>query len=210
MVAPWSDTASLEAMQELCTAEVVGTIGGFLIGMHMDEDTQCSRAAWFDWCSLSVIDYDGRRYRTPAPAIWEPLFPEPGLAAVVPFQSTLCVTLEPLLTLPYARRGRIFLPTGNLGTISALDGTFPQEQGELIAARVAYTIAEIRDLVTWGPEEDPLISAQVCIVSPYGGGHWNPVAAVSIGQVIDTQRRRRAGLTEEPRTLVDIPHVPGA
>lgn len=108
-----------------------------------------------------------------------------------PGQNTLCVSLLTSLSRGRASRGRFFPPTGamnidaNTGKVSASD-----------AAGVAVGAQTLLDAIANEPGID-LQSPRVVVASDLGSpGPVRSVTRVAVGDVLDTQRRRRESLDE--------------
>lgn len=157
-----------------------------------------SNLARLDYVKFNAIGPDGR-YVDQANTYekrWSPNLASGGTAAGTP-QLALAVTLRSDRGRGPLSRGRFFLPTH----AQPEGGTSGARISTLAATNVANaTVTLIRDLNNW-PGTDAT-DAAVCLVSPGGrglpDGGVEPVIRVEVGRILDTQRRRRTKLAEQP------------
>jgi len=130
-------------------------------------------------------------------------------AGTIP-QSTLAVTLTTALPRGYASKGRLYLPPSANYTPTVADG-------KISAALAGEYAASLKRLIN-AINADPLIG-NVAVFSRGRGvpsydpdtnkitytypnaGAVNNVTGVRVGRVVDTQRRRRRQLTEDPQVV---------
>ena len=157
--------------------------------------SQSSSAASLGWVKFNEIDPVSRRYRS-ATETHERILTTPVRGTVegngLP-QQTLCVSLLTGAKRGLASRGRFYPPATVLSLSS--DGTV-SKTGVNSVATAARTL--ITNLNQW-PGTDTPIGGQVVVLG--GNGVTRPVTAVSVGNVMDTQRRRRSKLRESYTTI---------
>lgn len=152
-------------------------------------------SAALGWVKFNEIDPVSRRYKS-ATETHERILTTPVKGRVegngMP-QQTLCISLLTGAKRGLASRGRFYPPA----TIASLgpDGTVNPNavQATATAARTLIT-----NLNNW-PGTDTPLGGQVVVLG--GNGTTRPVTAVSVGNVMDTQRRRRNKLRESYTTL---------
>ena len=147
------------------------------------------------WVKFNEIDPISRRYKS-ATDTYERILTTPVKGTVegngMP-QQTLCISLLTGAKRGLAARGR-FYPPATIASLGA-DGTVNQNSVVAIAT-AARTL--ITNLNNW-PGTDTPIGGSVVVLG--GNGVTRPVTAVSVGNVMDTQRRRRSKLRESYTTL---------
>ena len=157
--------------------------------------SQSASSAALGWVKFNEIDPISRRYKS-ATETHERLLTTPVRGSVegngMP-QQTLCVSLLTGAKRGLASRGR-FYPPATVLSLGA-DGTVGP-QGVTNVAQAARTL--IINLNNW-PGTDTPMGGQVVVLG--GNGTTRPVTAVSVGNVMDTQRRRRNKLRESYTTL---------
>ena len=157
--------------------------------------SQSSSAASLGWVKFNEIDPLSRRYKS-ATETHERILTTPVRGSVegngMP-QQTLCISLLTGAKRGLASRGRFYPPATVLSLSSA--GTV-SKPGVTLVATAARTL--ITNLNNW-PGTDTPIGGQVVVLG--GNGTTRPVTAVSVGNVMDTQRRRRNKLRESYTTL---------
>lgn len=157
--------------------------------------SQSSSAAALAWVKFNEIDPVSRRYKS-ATDTYERILTTPVKGTVegngLP-QQTLCVSLLTGAKRGLASRGRFYPPSTILSLGS--DGTVSKTGVNLVAS-AARTL--ITNLNNW-PGTDTPMGGQVVVLG--GNGTTRNVNAVSVGNVMDTQRRRRSKLRESYTTL---------
>jgi hypothetical protein len=155
-----------------------------------------SQTCVMEWLKLNPIGPDGR-YANPELAFTEDVDPWQvggGVANMLPLQNSIAVTLYTSRRRGIASRGRFYtpgVPTTALASGSGLlDNT---AQGALRTASITFLNA----LKTWssGWTSVPVVASQGA-AGGAGEGVSLPIVEVSVGRVIDTQRRRRNKLEE--------------
>ena len=158
-------------------------------------DSKSASSASLAWVKFNEIDPVSRRYKS-ATETYERILTTPVRGAVegngMP-QQTLCVSLLTGAKRGLASRGR-FYPPATVLSLGA-DGTV-SNNGVNSVATAARTL--INSLNNW-PGTDTPFNGQVVVLG--GNGVTRNVTAVSVGNVMDTQRRRRNKLRESYTTL---------
>ena len=147
------------------------------------------------WVKFNEIDPLTRRYKS-STETHERILTTPVKGRVEGFgmpQQTLCISLLTGAKRGLASRGR-FYPPATIASLGA-DGTVNPNAVQATAA-AARTL--ITNLNNW-PGTDTPMGGSVVVLG--GNGVTRPVTAVSVGNVMDTQRRRRSKLRESYTTL---------
>ena len=157
--------------------------------------SRSASSAALGWVKFNEIDPVSRRYKS-ATETYERILTTPVKGAVegngMP-QQTLCISLLTGAKRGLASRGR-FYPPATIASLGA-DGTVNQNTVDAVA-QAARTL--INSLNNW-PGTDTPFNGQVVVLG--GNGTTRNVTAVSVGNVMDTQRRRRNKLRESYTTL---------
>ena len=157
--------------------------------------SQSASSAALAWVKFNEIDPISRRYKS-ATDTYERILTTPVKGTVegngMP-QQTLCVSLLTGAKRGLASRGRFYPPATVLSLGS--DGTVSKTGVNLVAS-AARTL--ITNLNNW-PGTDTPFNGQVVVLG--GNGVTRNITAVSVGNVMDTQRRRRSKLRESYTTL---------
>lgn len=157
--------------------------------------SQSASSAALAWVKFNEIDPVSRRYKS-ATETYERILTTPVRGSVegngMP-QQTLCVSLLTGAKRGLASRGRFYPPATVLSLGS--DGTV-SNTGVNLVAQAARTL--INSLNNW-PGTDTPLGGQVVVLG--GNGTTRNVTAVSVGNVMDTQRRRRNKLRESYTTI---------
>ena len=158
-------------------------------------NSKSANTAALGWVKFNEIDPLTRRYKS-ATETHERILTTPvrgGVEGAGMPQQTLCVSLLTGAKRGLASRGR-FYPPATIASLGA-DGTVNPNSVQAIAT-AARTL--ITNLNQW-PGADTPLGGQVVVLG--GNGTTRPVTAVSVGNVMDTQRRRRSKLRESYTTL---------
>lgn len=162
-----------------------------IYGWLSDPNTACSGLFRHSWTKLAVIGTDGRYPDGVDALLYEKTPGSVGAGNGHPPQCSVAVTTLTERTRGRASRGRMYLP-GNNSTIGD-DGRITVAAASNIAVRTAAFLDEVTDLM----------GVPAAVFSDVGTGAMNPIVAVSVGRVVDTQRRRRRSL-EEDRQRAEI------
>lgn len=107
-------------------------------------------------------------------------------------QHSIAITTQSDIRTGKTAKGRFYLPPG--WGLPGANGNIAAGQRNRLAADFAGLISDINDrLAIVNPE---LVVVNFSKYTPTNPGQLNPVISVRVGSVIDTQRRRRNGLTE--------------
>jgi len=120
-----------------------------------------------------------------------------GGATRMPAQCSIVATLATAKVRGFGSKGRMYLPGGN-PTVNA-DGRFTTTTATAIAGALKTFFDGINALTApggAGPYEAVLMSAEVVGV-PGRAPEMNPITQIRVGNVYDTQRRRRNQLQEQ-------------
>lgn len=142
-----------------------------------------------EWIKLSAIDENGiligepKYYDYPTPVV--------GTSTVnVPPQDSIVVTLTTAFSRGLAYKGRIFLPAG-FSDVQGSDGRLTSAQTNSIAQRFKTMFEGINGYFDT-LDNDPFL----VVASNVGAGQTRAVTGVQVGNLVDTQRRRRNRLNE--------------
>lgn len=151
-----------------------------------DTGVQMCQYVRLTWAKLAVVGTDGRYPEDVEAVLWEPESPLGGTGGVnMPPQVTLAVTLETGTQRGRAARGRMYLPPTSL--LPEATGMLTVTQATNVATAAASFMEDVTDLMG-GP---------ALVMSNIGAGTSRSINAVSVGRVLDTQRRRRRSILEE-------------
>lgn len=156
------------------------------------QDAGCINAATLNYVKLNEISATTRRYVDQGQTYENagtPLFRSTNGDQILP-QLTLCVSLLTGQKRGAAARGRFYPPpTGFLGSVGS--------DGKVSGAKVAQYADAAKafiDNLNNSPGNDGPVSYTVCVLGK--GGVIRNVTDISVGNVADTQRRRRSALVE--------------
>lgn len=152
-----------------------------------------SNRAWLDYVKLNVVNEQGR-YASEGETVefrWaDQDRPQGTLAPTWPQLST-CVSLLTAVTRGRASRGRFYVPTGAMGVDSGT-GRMTQSDAQTMTLAAQTFVNALNNQ----PGID-VNNPRVVVASALGApGPVRDVTAVAVGDVLDTQRRRRNDLPE--------------
>lgn len=193
--------ATLEAGAKTSINEVAAKVRAY----HQGSGSLLNNGAQLGWVKFNPIGPNGRYINlTTYEKLYEPaVAPQSGSAG--PFQIAAAISLETGVNRGLAVAGRWFLPVANIPVADGLMVQNVQDELRNDAARF------VRALNNWEGIDMPS-SPVVCVVSrgkrlnptqtpaEFGPGTFRPVTSIAVGNVLDTQRRRRAQLKEAYRT----------
>ena len=186
---PVSDAALIAGIVELATV----IQGGIAADFH-DSSLFTYSASHLDFVKVAPLGPDGL-YLPGADADLFSLAPGAGVTGSagqgVP-QATTVYTLRTALHRGHASRGRIYWPGAALEPVPVTG-----EIALATATGMRDTMASLLNAINAPLAAAFSSSMRLCIGSPLGAGVFRPITAVSVGRVIDTQRRRRRSLSEE-------------
>lgn len=150
---------------------------------HARADSEINGAASLGWVTITTIGRDGKQIEDVTPRFeFEPVQPAPTSAG--PFQLAYCVTFRTAKPRGRAASGRIYVPHAG-GGVDKSGYWFNSSAQKTM--RSAVTL--LQDLTGAGAGLTP------SIISGVDGTH-NAITRVEVGNVLDTQRRRRRSLKE--------------
>lgn len=143
------------------------------------------------WCKLAVLDVNGK-YKFD-PAIWEAGPVTPPITTVYPPQVCYVVTLSSGQSLGKANFGRFYVPTPSAIAGQSSDGRISASNANNMRDAAKSMLHAVEGEVSQIPRE-----ARLVIMSKLGNGATKSVQRIAVGRALDTQRRRRNQLEEEP------------
>lgn len=151
-----------------------------------------STAVRLEWGKFNAIGADGRYASESETVIYD--YPGTGkvgtgLPHVSLPQVALAVSWGTVRSRGPASRGRIYVPMPNVGPEG--NGRLTTTQTGNIAQAWAAQIDRLNDRAQNVGQERPIAA----VVSGVNGA-WEPISTVRVGDVVDTQRRRRSALSE--------------
>lgn len=191
---------SEESMQEWAV-ENIQDIADDITAWFTRSTSYISSAARLDFVKANTIRADGRYWDEEGTNVLDlPLqtAPQGGVTPGEP-QNTVAISLLTAATRGRAHRGRVYPPTGNL-PVTAATGKLSAS----VPAEMAASFGQLIDELNNEPGFD-VQSPRVVIASDLGNpGPARNVTAVTAGDVVDTQRRRRRSLVEAYATPVGV------
>jgi hypothetical protein len=182
---PYDAAAALTAL----TSGDADSISGQLVGTINGPNLLWANYSTYVALKAAAIGTDGHYLTDPV------LYPFPGHTGThdgVPPQDTVVLTLKTGSTFGKANFGRMYLPH----TMAPLESATPR----IAASRMPFIVADmatmIRNINTVMDGE--VAASGVVILSQIGAGTVKAPVSVAVGRVIDTQRRRRNRLAEDP------------
>lgn len=148
-----------------------------------------------EWIKLSLIGIDGKLigdakiYDLATPAVG------PGPSSMAP-QNSIVVTLDTIARRGLASKGRFFLPAGYADVATTTARLSPASVTALVTRMQTYLNAVNAVTSTSGER------TYVSVASGIGAGVIRVATGLRVGNLVDTQRRRRNRLTE---TYTDAP-----
>lgn len=197
---PEDSTVSLQSY-ETWSAENLDDIAADVAAWFTSSGAKISSAARLDWVKLNAINADGRYVSESETNIFEWAAGDAPAGTVSPAEAqvTMVVSLLTNATRGRASRGRFYPPTGEMGvspTTGRVSATLCQQMAD--AAKV------LLDNIANEPGID-LSAPRVVVASDLGSpGPARSVQRVAVGNVPDTQRRRRSSLPEAYSVSADI------
>nr|CRY96712.1 hypothetical protein [uncultured prokaryote] len=190
-VASW--VAALTEIPSGTPTELSETIRGYVEDWFLRAGSGIANVARLDYVSLNAIGPDGLYADGGNPHTYEYA---PGDAPTGPVnatalpQVTVCVSLRTAVTRGAGTHGRFYPPTTIQTSATGRVGSTVAEGMAASAAELLEDIGSIEELALPG-------QPRVAVVSDIGSpGPARIVTSVKVGNVFDTQRRRRAQLEE--------------
>jgi len=149
------------------------------------------------WCNFSVLagikvsarGTDGK-YLVPARVAAATVGPLVGGSWIGSIQDTIVLSLRTVPTVGRARFGRMYLPHTFIGRVTGTPFMTQSICNSLAIAGAAF-ISNVNTIL-----ESHSVDANASIMSQVGTGVTRAVTNVAVGNVLDTQRRRRNQLQE--------------
>lgn len=182
-----------EAAMQTWAEENVADVADDVRAWFLRSDSLISNAARLDFVKLNTVDENGRYWSQEETVQFEWLAGDAPTGTVVAGepQNTVCVSLLTDAARGRASRGRFYPPTGNFTPTAGtgkISGTLTQQMAD-------SALLLLNDLAN-EPGVD-LQSPRVVVASDLGSpGPMRNVTMLAVGDVIDTQRRRRNNLIE--------------
>lgn len=198
-VLPTSAVQAFENYIDDIDEDIIDIFSNYIRNSSMDIPT----AATLDYIKLAVIGTNGE-YIVDAHT-WEPQGVTGGATRFYVPQVSLVMTLQSDKRTDPGKYGRFYLPTA-VPTIS--NGYRPTKTKEK-AALTANLLASLNRRVSGGLADVRVRPAAVTSASKFSG-NYRPFTSVKVGNVFDTQRRRRnkIGETYEIASVPDVAPVP--
>lgn len=157
---------------------------------HTNSEVYIASDVRLEWVKAAHLKTDGEYASEPrVQAVTPQVFGGSSFAPQV-LQASICVTLDSETTLGRAKTGRFYLPCPavprTLGTASI---------GDTNATNVALHAKTMLNAVK-GEISQVEQAYYLAVMSKVGTGITKPVLSIKVGNVIDTQRRRRNAVTE--------------
>lgn len=194
----WSNSINI---RDLGNPDHQGTFGGSLnlqeLFTHL-QNMYCTNSGMTQYCTLDYVKIaqigtDGRYIgdaRIYAPATG----PQGGSTGYnrAP-QDSLVLTLTTATRTGLARNGRIYLPAGFVSV--------NQATGRVDPASAKAAMDQFADVVKWIEDQgDSSANPTLVVASGQGAGAFKIVEGLRVGDVLDTQRRRRNRISEKYQT----------
>jgi len=175
---------------QFCDQNIVKAYNAFKT-FWLFPQSMATAGASFIWTKAAVLDSDGRYVGNRAPAYTDGS-PFPGLGVEMPPQVALCLTNLTDIARGPGHNGRIYIPAGSRNS-PAINATGHITYGGITEWLTSYqTLVQTMNAFTLGGS---LASPRVSVTSRVTGMS-TPVTKVRIGDVYDTQRRRRESIDE--------------
>lgn len=195
----------IDEAQWAAIGELLPTYAAAVRQLHTDSDTRIPSGARLEWLKLAYLDVDGS-YKAEAQ---EYIYPSPvgggGGTAYIP-QVACVVTLVSEKYKDPGKYNRFYLPAANTSTAGVYKMTAAETAG--VAASAAAFIEALEqvysgetDGVSWAGSISPVVASK-------SYNQIMPVVSLRVGDVLDTQRRRRNKVYEN-YTEQEVDVVPG-
>lgn len=172
-------------------AQLQSLLDGVLTTFHSDGSISLSGGALLSWARTALLDVTGD-YVPVNPILAErtPLPGGAGLTSAASPQDSLCITLYSGSTFGHANYGRLFMPwwSTNVSTIT----------GRVLTSGLEIPCGALIDGInTWADGIVGGSALRISIMSKIGSGTTKVPQFIRVGDVKDTQRRRRAQIREQ-------------
>lgn len=178
----------VEADPQVVLDATITNVAATIQAWHTNSDTGISNRCRLEWIKYATIGTDGR-YIGDA-AIYD--YPAPvngGSPGSIETQRSLCLSFKTAERRGAGANGRIFVPAFRLGV--ATNGRLgTSDQADFLAAGRTF-------ILNMNTEIQPgLPGSAVSVMSNVGSGSEHEVLRVRVGDVIDSQRRRKNKMLE--------------
>lgn len=180
------------AMEQISLSDVYEDLGEIFSNATMGARYPASTR--LDWCKLSLLNPDGTVHN-------DPLIHEQVTAGTVqssnapPPQLAMVVSLWSGSNFGKANHGRMYLPmpVDHLTAVEASTGKVALASTNALRDKVNGVLNQVEgEISTIGTE------MRLVIASKLGTGATKEVEHIAVGRIVDTQRRRRNALPEDP------------
>jgi hypothetical protein len=168
--------------------DVLPLIGTIIQAWHTNPDAGISNRCTLEWVKIALIGTntsyaeEAIEYQYIAPVAG-------GSTGAIETQRSLAVSFKTAVRRGPASNGRFYIPAYRLGVGS--DGRVTtSDQTDLLAAALVF-IADLNDEIS-----NVLPTTSLHVMSAQGSGHQEPVTSIRVGNVIDSQRRRKNKMIE--------------
>lgn len=198
-ILPTSAVSAFESYIEDIDADIIDIFSNYISNASMD----IPKAATLDYIKLAVIGTDGQ-YIVDAHT-WEPQDVTGGVSRFYVPQVSLVMTLQSDKRVDPGKYGRFYLPT-----VAGVSSTGYRPTGTSTKATLtANLLAALNRRVRGGLADVRVRPAAVTSAANFSGS-YRPFTTVKVGNVFDTQRRRRNKIGEiyETALVPDVAPVP--
>jgi alkaline phosphatase len=188
-----STSPTYDAFTALASIDIA-VLGPLLI-TRMSTLMSTSALHWANYSTLNYVRVAGVLMSAAEidPAkVYDDATPAQGTGTNVPPQCTLVASTRSGLSSGVANFGRMYLPH----TLPALEGALPTTSAANTAAIAAAFATFVNGCNTDIQANDGTQTSEAMIMTQVTGGFSKKIAQVAVGNVIDTQRRRRNQLAE--------------
>lgn len=165
------------------SGEVLDDVAAAVEAWFKRADSQVNGACTLDFVTVTSINSDGKQIEDETPRKeFDPPVPAPISAG--PYQLAYCITFRTAKPRGRAASGRIYVPTPGTGV--SKDGLWFADS---VTQALGSAVTLLNDLTGNGAGLTPYVISGV-------DGTANEITRVEVGNVLDTQRRRRRSLVE--------------
>ena len=160
---------------------------------YVDGRSRTPRGAEMEWVKFALVDTDGKYLDDP---ILVEEFSQGGLGLPYVPQVSCVVSMVSNKFRDPGKYSRFYLPTIAPSGITGYKMTSSETTGVLNSAKDFLT-----DFNSILDNPDPGLTLLISAVSKSGSGVQSPITKVRVGEVLDTQRRRRNAIPENMQTV---------
>ena len=195
----------IDEAQWAAIGELLPTYAAAVRQLHTDTDTRIPNNVRLEWLKLAYLDVNGS-YKAEA---HEYIYPSPvggGMASAYIPQVACVVTLVSEKYKDPGKYNRFYLPAANTTTAGSYKMTATETEG--VAASAAAFIEALDQVYSGETGETTWAGTIRPVVASKSYNQIMPVVSLRVGDVLDTQRRRRNKVYENYNEIaVDV--VPG-